>query len=259
MHHRAACLCRRSTRTVIASNRLTLTLSHNRLFRWHDRALSDTPSSHPLGKEHGDGNPSWAASANPASAFSNYEWQTELGELDVNDAIDAKDIFVDDLSATLEAHRETNKASIIRRVQANAEWEAPYLSPLADIEPIASSKDETVVGRNADSTPFATVVAEDTTLEASDGPENPEIRMGQNHEHWTRVYWPADSVQLAELTGKTYKAKPAEVLEYKACLISTQGLFKEKLGKAQRPWLAPKGKAQKLLSGNSHQRLAYQF
>jgi len=184
------------------------------------------------------------------------DWATGF---DSKQGLDAKDIYIDDLTATLEAHRQTNKASLIRRVHQDADWQAPFLSPVANTEPAPESNDEPIVDSDAHRSTLAAPLPEESiaTPAREDGHDHSQVRKGLNPKQWASLYWPADSVQLAEITGKLYKAKPEEILEYDACLIQNQGVFSIKKTAAQYPWLAMLRKTA-TNQQNSHQRLVHQ-
>lgn len=180
-------------------------------------------------------------------------------ELDNKQGLDAKDIYIDDLTATLEAHRETNRASRIRRVHQDADWEAPFLNPVANTEPAPGSNDEANGESDAHSSTLAAPLPEAPIAISAreDGQYHSRVHQGLTPKQWASLYWPADSVQLAEITGKLYKARPDEILEYDACLIQNQGVFSIKTTAAQYPWLASLRETA-TNQQNSHQRSVYQ-
>lgn len=190
-----------------------------------------------------------------ADPSAKHDWATHF---DNKQGLDAKDIYVDDLTATLEAHRQTNKASLIRRLQQDADWEAPFLNPVATIELGPESNDEPAVDSDAHRSTLAAPLPEVSidTLAREHGHDHSQVREGLTPEQWASLHWPADSVQLAEITGKLYKAKPNEILEYSACLIKNQAVFCIKKAPAQYPWLAMLRKTA-TIQQNSHQRLVY--
>ena len=126
---------------------------------------------------------------------------------------DTKNIFVDDLSATLEAHRASNRAAIIRKVGTNA------IDPARTIKRLSLDQD-------------------------SDG--GSEIKqLHEEKENERHQMWPADSVQAKKRYGKrgtTGFDKKGEVLEYTGIAQGPQGPWKNNhLSKdvpMQRPWLA---------------------
>ncbi len=182
-------------------------------------------------------------------------WATEF---DQKQGLDTKDIYIDDLTATLEAHRETNRASLVRRLHQDADWEAPFLSPVANTEPAPESNVEPIVDSNAHKGILVAPLPNESiaTPAREDGHHHSQVRKGLNPKQWASLYWPADSVQLAEITGKLYKAKPDEILEYDACLIQNQGVFSIKKAAAQYPWLAMLRETA-TNQQNSHQRLEF--
>ena len=136
---------------------------------------------------------------------------------------DTKDILVDDLTATLEAHRASNRATVIREVETLPSNTKGYKRPLL----LEHGRD----GNNA-----AKKVHEEI-YEKIEGPQNP--------------MWPLDSVQAKAKYGekdcKTYYKKGA-ALEYTSAVAWCQGHWRQKhsLHKVQdtpmkRPWLAYMG------------------
>lgn len=183
------------------------------------------------------------------------DWTREFGN---KPGLDTKDIYIDDLTATLEAHRETNKASLIRRLHQDADWEAPFLNPVVNNGPAPESKDGPVVDSDAHRSTLAAPLPQEriTTPAREDGHHHSQVRKGLNPKQWASLHWPADSVQLAEITGKLYKAKADEILEYDECLIQNQGAFSIKTSAAQYPWLAMLRETA-TNQQNSHHRLVY--
>ena len=256
MHLRAALVCLCSAQTTGVTTRPAPALHPWIIFsqrlRWQYRSFSHAHDVRSSDENKDDQFRTVSVLGKGATFSPSQQWQEELGDPHL---INTKDIFVDDLSATLEAHREANKSTIIRRVQANAEWEAPFLSPLADIDPIIEPNDDSIVGHDEESSPSAA----DEPAAYTENTIRKEIQSGRGltHRQWTSIYWPADSVQLAQLTGKQYQKKPNEVLEYRACLLPTQGPFNLKKGKVQRPWLGFMEKPRMVQTGKSHQRSVY--
>lgn len=109
-------------------------------------------------------------------------WQDGSGKTLARRKKDAKDIIVDDLSATLEAHRASNRAAVIRKVKLDSDgsiWR-PLLGKYSD-------------GRS----------------EAKKTHERKEIEPPR--------MWPADSVQAKERYGSADSrgfVKSADPLEY---------------------------------------------
>ena len=256
MHHRAVCLCCRSTRALLLRSQTLSAFQSTTIRRWQDRELSNTRNLQSFSDENGASTHSPAPPSDDGQSDASSDWQTELANAS---PIDTKDIYIHDLSATLEAHRATNRASLIRRVHQDAEWEAPFVSPLANIEAECSPHEEATIGSDVQATPAAASLPEEVVTDSAHGTNHGRVKVSRHEteKSWTSVYWPADSVQLAELTGKKYHAKPDEVLEYKACLLQCQGPFSTSNEKVQRPWLAFLTYSSRRQPVNSHQRSVY--
>ncbi len=255
MHRRAICLCYRSAQQSCLSNQPSVALPHRSIPRWQRRRLSGVRNGQSTSDENGARTVLPTARLVHAESSAKDDWATDF---DNNKGLDAKDIYIDDLTATLEAHRQTNRASLIRRVHQDADWAAPFLSPVAITEPAPESNDEPAVDSDAYRSTLAAPLPEEsiTTPAREDGHSHSQVRKGLTPKQWASLYWPADSVQLAEITGKLYKAKADEILEYDACLIQNQGVFSIKKAAAQYPWLAILRETA-TNQQNSHQRLVY--
>lgn len=255
MHHRAICLCYRSAQQSCLSNRPFLAFRHRRFRSWQRRRLSGVRNGPSTSNENGANTVSPTSRLESVDPSVKDDWATRF---DNKQGLDAKDVYIDDLTATLEAHRQTNKASLIRRLQQDADWEAPFLSPVANIEPAPESNDEPTVDSDAHrSTSAAPLPEVSIGIPAHEhSHHHSQVRKGPTPQQWASRYWPADSVQLAEITGKLYKAKPKEILEYTACSIQNQGVFSIKMAPAQYPWLAMLRETA-TNQQNSHQRLVH--
>ena len=141
-------------------------------------------------------------------------WQDSSGNTLARREEHAKDIVVDDLSATLEAHRESNRAAVIQKLK----WKSDH-----DLVDLVSRP---LLRTNGDG---------DGGTEAKKTKEGKEYEMHQ--------MWPADSVQARKSYGKTAsRVKSKDILEYSGVVqwpknpwqISDNSTFKP----TQRPWLA---------------------
>ena len=248
MHHQAVCFSRRASEVALASSSLLSKFRFRTVCRGQDRAPSRTFNLQPLEKENGTGRQSLKIPVYDAQLPANNNERTELADIHL---LDAKDIIIDDLSATLEAHRDRNKASVIQRINQDVKGRVPFLRPLPDISQTSHTSNETIPGDDVHSTSLTTTLPE----EFVDTPEPFKIKRHLTRDQWMSFYWPADAVQLAELTGKIYKPKPSEVMEYKPYLPPTQGAFSvARLREPQRPWLALLGNPERFNAGQSNQR-----
>ena len=252
MNYQAVCLGRRASRVTLASSNLLWKFRFKAVCRWQDRALSHAFNLQPLEKENETGRQSPTRPVDNTQLPAKNDERTELEDIHLPDA---KDIFIDDLSATLEAHRDRNKASIIRRIEQDVKGKLPFLRPLPNISPTSHTNDETIPGDDVHSTSLASTLHEESIInKAKDDTSEPlTIKRRATHDQWIS-YWPADAVQLAELTGKIYKPKPSEVMEYKPCLLPTQGAFIARQTEPQRPWLEFLGNLERFNAWQSNQR-----
>lgn len=149
-------------------------------------------------------------------------WQDSSGEAWARTQKDAKDIILDDLSATLEAHRASNRAAVIRKIRVQ-EDDIPgiYLRPLLD---------------KGDAGDAGSKVEEIHEVQE-------EAQEDEPHQ-----MWPADSVQAKEIYGKTGCRgyfKKIDTLEYTGAAQWPKQPWKishsSKDMPMQRPWLAYMG------------------
>lgn len=141
-------------------------------------------------------------------------WPDSSGKALARRELGAKDIIVDDLAATLEAHRASNRAAVIRKVKPRAiDPAGPILRPL--------------LGMGVDG-----------------GSKVKKTHEGKEHE--PDQMWPADSVQAKERYGKSGSnvfVKKTDPLEYTGVAQWPKQPWKIKQGfkdimSMQRPWLA---------------------
>ena len=196
-------------------------------------------------------------------------WQKEFQDLVNARPEEARNIFVEDLSATLEAHRAANRASVVRRLNQKANWKTPWKtlkdSSRIDEESLptetapTSSKDQNA---NTDGN-AAEVSAGQCVLEPEDVALKKRMlrkssRKGTGRDEKTaekqtfqvrrmdlsqrRLHWPADSVQNRQITGKKYHHGTSGPLEYEAMYIGPVGEFDTKRWRTRDyPWLARLG------------------
>ena len=147
-------------------------------------------------------------------------WQENVAISLARNPKDAKDVIVDDLDATLEAHRSSNRAAVIRRVgytviNTKRLRERPfYLEQGSDGDSAAKKVHEEI-------------------QEEKDGTLMP--------------MWPLDSVQAKALYGEKCKTyyKKGDALEYNGAVIWCQGHWNQRRSfqdthdtPMKRPWLA---------------------
>lgn len=156
--------------------------------------------------------------------------------------VDVQDVVLDDLSATLEAHRASNRASVIRKINAPSDIPSLFLRPSIDRNYAgkeALSEDLTEGGELAQNSLKSSV----DDNQAEETQEENEAGIG---------IWPADSLQAQEGYGRRNRkrvgrkvgngfVKSRVVLEYAGVAFSpTQSwVYGPSSTKTfQRPWLA---------------------
>ncbi|KAL8936821.1 MAG: hypothetical protein Q9216_004732 [Gyalolechia sp. 2 TL-2023] len=129
---------------------------------------------------------------------------------------DTQDIHVNDLGATLEAHRATNRAKIIRRVQAPSN---PTIKPLFKRESndannsggtCPTENTQQAVKERKQEEPIAEKVVDDI----------------ENNKRKPWEFWPAGSMQHQKLNGSKQHAPPRSVSEYHARSVNPIGSWK---------------------------------
>ena len=154
----------------------------------------------------------------PRSLRSHEKWADTRRDVVKTRSENAKDIYVDDLSGTLEAHRETNRASIIRKVGAKArhQYDLPFMRrvsalPLGEYSlHLADDKDQQILVNSIGEEKKDDF--EDIIIAHQDPwPKLPSKEVIKPWQHW-----PADSIQHKELLGAKLGNKVPEpaVLEY---------------------------------------------
>lgn len=133
--------------------------------------------------------------------------------------LDTKDIIIDDLQATLEAHRTTNRAAILRKINT-------------EVQPVAS------IYRP----PLDKLLAQNEELEY-EAANTSSVKGKWQIKRDKARFWPADSVQCQRLREERHErgSKTAEQDdgEYVARNFRPQGYWQIRFGEdMQRPWLA---------------------
>lgn len=140
-------------------------------------------------------------------------WQDTSGKALARREKNAKDITVDDLFGTLEAHRASNRAAVIRKIRLRADhFQGPILRPS--------------LGEGGNG-----------------GSEVKQTDEAKQNEHWPM--WPADSVQAKRRYGKTGTkgfVKKTDPLEYNGVVQWAKQSWKLRHSSEdlimERPWLA---------------------
>lgn len=154
----------------------------------------------------------------------------------------AQDVVIDDLSATLEAHRASNRASVIRKI------DAPSSIPPLFLRPSIDGRHEGKEVPSKDLTEGRKLV-KDSPKSGVDGDQAEQTQ--EEHEAGVRI-WPADSLQAQEGYGRRGRkrvprkvgndfVKSRGVLEYTGVpFLPTQSWDYGSSSTAvlQRPWLA---------------------
>ena len=145
---------------------------------------------------------------------------------------DIQDIYINDLDATLEAHRAANKAKIIRRVKASTDPTVKHLilpKPVddANLTIPQSNRNTTKSDGRREKGNYA---AGKATVKVNDSLLKP----------WE--YWPVGSIQRRERFPAEQVARKGAVLEYHARAMNPVGLWKRPSTRASRsdffrPWL----------------------
>ncbi len=188
-------------------------------------------------------------------------WADERRNIAKTRLEDSKDIYIDDLSATLEAHRSRNRASTIRKIDTVFEerilpFRRPAFLPLG-IESSANEADSTTISETSNSGDFSQRDGSQQILENkadkddSAGADGADDVHGQSSlgQVWMDPlkpwqHWPADSFQYKEFLGIKPSDKVSEpsLLEYIPMSVrpcySWQLKGKVQPHYSQWPWLA---------------------
>ncbi|KAI4245792.1 MAG: hypothetical protein L6R40_002320 [Gallowayella cf. fulva] len=142
---------------------------------------------------------------------------------------DTRDIFVGDLDATLEAHRATNNAKLVRQITSGTDpgvksWSIPRPDDAATV--------------NVDTHPSVAALR----TPKNDHPTNPqELTSRESKGLPTLELWPIGTIQHSRLYGGKERAPKESVQEYDSCFMSPTGHWKhpspQPLGDLPRPWL----------------------
>ena len=234
MHCRAPCL--RPGKASIFNRRIGLYYSAAQV-RWvHDsneRFISPRAVDLLSGKSY------------PRSLEGHEQWADKRRDIVKTRPENTKDIYIDNLSATLEAHRETNRASTIRKVGSDVKhhYDLPFIRrvsvlPLGElsINP-ADNTDQQILASGIDEK------KEDDFEDINIAHEDPWLKVTSRDSVKPRQHWPADSIQHKQLSG----AKPGDrvpepsVLEYLPISLRPcrSWQLKEPVlpDKSQWPWL----------------------
>ncbi|KAI4175748.1 MAG: hypothetical protein LQ343_001361, partial [Gyalolechia ehrenbergii] len=145
---------------------------------------------------------------------------------------DTQDIHVNDLGATLRAHRATNRAKILRRVGAHSD---PTVKHILERE----LNDYTDHGQTSPTE--NTLQAAKERKQEKPVAEKLAFRVkGNRRKPWE--FWPAGSIQHQQLVSSKQKEPTGSVLEYHARSINPAGVWKRPSEKACnnpylfRPW-----------------------
>ena len=164
-------------------------------------------------------------------------WQENVAMSLAINKTDARNIIVDDLTATLEAHRESNRAPVIHRT--------PVMHPV-----IRQIKNTVIDTRGLRKRPLSFEQGNDGDSEAKEIHEEKEIHkeIHKEKEEKFNPMWPLDSAQAKAEYGekrcKTYYKK-GEPLEYTGAVAWPQRPWKQDRSfmdtqdtPMKRPWLA---------------------
>ncbi|KAL8671881.1 MAG: hypothetical protein Q9168_003634 [Polycauliona sp. 1 TL-2023] len=161
---------------------------------------------------------------------------------------DSPDIYVDDLDATLEAHRASNRARLIRRIEAGSDpgVKRPVLgktatgpsAQLPDCSPTAC-RPAASTSRSPSPHPQANSLAKVDTAETIKGIDKSTLGIENASRPWE--YWPAGTIQYSKLYNGKDKALKGSVQEYRPQAFAPDGKWGlETLKKEScifRPWL----------------------
>lgn len=164
---------------------------------------------------------------------------------------EARNVFIDDLSATLKAHRAANRASVIRKVNHNANSTSGFENPIATshITPGKSQSENASLLPSGQSTEALGNTLNDTGAHNGAKAGNPvpkDIKRRRRDNGGTngvvipkekrnrrplslpQHQWPAGSLQNGRLLGQRNGIVASEPLEYEATHIVPNGEYKVK-------------------------------
>lgn len=159
--------------------------------------------------------------------------------------IDTKNIFADDLAATLEAHRAENRARVVRKVCSDVDKRSfgvyrPLIRNPGQQTSEGVAAEQTIsVLRPDDESPLLNVTKVDLSENQGAVLKERKTKRGQS--------WPTNSLQYKDAKGKRNKIKPDQPLEYegknlKPCDQWARNVLQPPTTSAgirlQAPWLA---------------------
>lgn len=169
---------------------------------------------------------------------------------------DDRDVFVDDLSATLEAHRARNRASVIRKIEASPSLliHRPLLEGNVEDgregERPRVAKDEAIIASScqAANTLGLDQVDRSTANDKDSVAATNRREIGSSVQDTQRskvksVRWPADSVQAQKGAGRRRRrgyTSSTDILEYTGVYLYPERPWKNissRPSDLQRPWL----------------------
>ena len=264
MHCRALCVCCSVAKTTI---RYGTSYSNSRLafggWLLSQQLCHSSTALQSVGEDVDKGGKQVQHSAYVPETFPDI-WQQEFQDLVNARPEEARNVFVEDLSATLEAHRAANRSSVIRRLNQKADWEAPWKTPkdisrtddkssLTDAAPTLSNARHANIAANAAELSAGQCVLEPKDSVVKNRKLTGRSRKASGHDAKSadrqtcrrmdlsqrRLHWPADSVQNKQATGEKYHHDTSGLLEYEAMYIGPIGEFDtERWRTRDYPWLA---------------------
>ncbi|KAL8775049.1 MAG: hypothetical protein Q9209_000528 [Squamulea sp. 1 TL-2023] len=185
----------------------------------------------------------------PVHRYARFDFSTIAGGRPPLQLEDTRDIYINDLDATLEAHRATNRAKLIRRVEADTDPGVKRIAIERSDVAVDESKVPTTTSHAVASTFLTTnestlgtqgndFVTHDTA-NAPQGPKEHAPRVDSPPKPWH--FWPAGSIQHSKLYHGKDKARKGSVQEYRSRAFAPDGSwrldYKAKGNHAMRPWL----------------------
>ncbi|KAL8699805.1 MAG: hypothetical protein Q9224_001258 [Gallowayella concinna] len=175
---------------------------------------------------------------------------------------DNQDIFVDDLDATLEAHRATNRAKIIRTIENGTDpgVKRPDDAATITVEPHSFTNAQRMRQDEGDTdtgVKFVSILRPDdaATINVESHPSTDAVKTAKESEHTnphkpslakdrtlkSLEIWPVGTVQHSKMYHGKVRAPKGTVQEYRSCAIIPTRPWRhgsnEILGNASRPWL----------------------
>ncbi len=170
---------------------------------------------------------------------------------------DTKDIYINDLSATLEAHRQTNRALIIRKIDTDLDHvhDLDFKRPVSITPRVqfpTNEADNTTISGNFSSVDSAQRGSKQVLAGGSSGDKKYNVNTVNGEHHSIRAsrepigpwqHWPADSIQYKEILGIKPGRKVPEpfTLDYLPLSIKPCGSWQVKEpvrpDESQWPWI----------------------